>query len=134
MRARVTVLGGFVAVGVLFGWMIEQIHRRGPAAPAQAASGGAVLPELPSDGRASRRPTTLPKTPTPWAVRAESSPPVEKGYLPAWVVRPPTPERDPVLPPPRAVPDPMAVRPSLWNPNGVNGDRPPRAVVLEQPR
>ncbi len=63
----------------------------------------------------------------PWQATPEASPPPPSGQVPAWQVHPPAPDRE-VRPPPDPTPppDPMATRPALSNPGGVNGARPPR--------
>jgi len=49
-------------------------------------------------------------------------------YLPASEVDPPEDVDQPPPPPPADTRDPSTYRPPMHNPNGVNGDRPPRPV------
>ncbi len=58
--------------------------------------------------------------------------PQPRGYVPASIIDPPPPPRAPPPPPPRAPPNPIANRPTMYNPGGINGDRPERPVPGQQ--
>lgn len=76
----------------------------------------------------------VPDRMPPWEARPDNSPPVAKGYIPAWKID--SPRGDPNARPaplPVAPPNPAEHRPPMENPGGVNGDRPPRAVPTTSP-
>ena len=63
---------------------------------------------------------------TPWDRRPDNTPPLPPHQVPAWEVQPPPPDLPP-LPPPVEPPDPLEYEPPRDNPNGVEGERGPRA-------
>jgi hypothetical protein len=73
-------------------------------------------------------PPLVPVAPAvaPWKATAANTSRPPEGYVPLWSVPSPTPDRLPSPPPPTPPPDPSAHRPPEHNPNGVDGDRPPR--------
>jgi hypothetical protein len=116
------LLAGVLLVAAAVGIGLELQHRRDDAA---AGAGGSDATG--SGSRSGGRPGA--KVPPPWEATPDNSPPVPKGQIPAWVVKPPRP--DPTLQPPpvpHPPPDPAVFQPPMHNPGGVNGDRPPRPV------
>ena len=132
---QAALVGGLVVLGILVGVIFRELYRGVTAFRRRlelfrtridrAVDLGLVLgrEEIAAGADAgSCRSAAVGSTP-------ENTPMPGKGYIPAWKVKPPRPDPNAPAPPlPAELPNPQLVRPPMHNPNGVNGDRPPRLV------
>jgi hypothetical protein len=117
------ILSGLLLLGVLVGLTAEQLYRSSDPPLAQLQSAAS------SDEVHAPPPEPLRGEPRPSADAAKRRPPAPEWQIPAWVVKPPAPDpRTPLPPAPVEPPSPIAHRPPMHNPGGVNGDRGARPV------
>jgi hypothetical protein len=131
---RLALVGGFLAVGLLGGLLLENIFRGGgivgPAKQVATRSGKAPGADrfFPAPSETKRPGASQPAYVPPWLARPEDSKNAPPHHIPAWKVGsgPPEQKEPPKLPP--LPPDPTTFDPSTAPPKGVDGDRPPRPV------
>jgi hypothetical protein len=86
--------------------------------------GGPMLLAVACSGRSAPSMTRFVSV-APWEATVANTPPLGRGYVPAWDVKPARPVVM-AVPAPKLVIDALSFRPPEHNPGSVNGDRPER--------